>query len=1073
METRQYTSTLVSNDIQLNQVVMRTHFILIAALVSVVKGDLYDEDFMNTNFTTSAQLYRGGIKIWLYLRKIIPGEMTLSFYTLVNRATPAQPECDFSISLKFTGWRAVWVSFQECKLRRSMSPLYLMRIQAPFWHAGVIYFDLLHILRKNMEIRLIKTRLRDWYRVKGQSTYELTGYHRTRWFRLRTKIKRARGYLQTLNITKTKDGFIKGTPLFSRNSEYGQLSISAPDIKFGFMFRDVLLPLAFEYYFASRKEEIHKTIEIKLSKLNHPNTERATVEKLVGFDKELMNIFYDKYKLGIRTLTKYKLRKALREINHKRFLRIKRIFEYIIDQGWAVGSALGSLDHEMIRSSKGFVTSIFLLHQQLRRSSLLLQLIDITKWYLEFGELYQKPFESVGTTADRLRTLFLYRLMCVLVMPEATLQEALDKMRDMRALTAWYENALSINPALGGTIKPDYTGYHHQSFYPNDYVLPGLLTASHVVYILRGTEYEVSETSRDNLRNAIHFMRLLSEQYIIPNSVTNASPTIVLWEDSQDLIPHKTRSQYQHIGSLPHRTNEIEDTSTHHARSPLHNESIRAFLRMFNESNRDVHAYLKRGKWCSWKSSYMYTLGSLSLLYELKQRAMDLGIDAEPAPQGNWAKNFAALSIHRRQGWVVTVKGFNNFIWGHESSHRGNEYGRYQSYGQLLIANTDYGLKAHDIDRGWDWTRLPGTTTLRMPVEQLRDKETRFYNPKSLCGAMHFQGTSQFRNGVFTMDFERPGYSDRAAEFWFKKSVFFFDNLLVCLGSDIKAKRFSFRPAEVETTLFQNIGRQQHARRFIWSINSPGKTTRDTTDRYGWRLSPDERGTFRQSAITFESRHNERVNSGDRITQNGTKGISMIYPEIRSLNDYSMEILQVLKIWRYTLPVPILQDALELRAQNSAGNDRWNLQGRRNDVKGYMGMSSQKRCPGNKKYNTRCIWIYALERFSSALGVMGILCTDVHGVRLCISLFTKLLFPNTYGGTSRHSCLAMFSVLAFAQDTALLPNEVTVGGPTDPLMCIQIFNNKSQTLYFSVLITTQADMTNRGILANKSHAASL
>lgn len=823
-----------------------------------------------------------------------------------------------------------------------MSPLYLMRIQAPFWHAGVIYFDLLHILRKNMgkqsrdsivppirgakrsrsswqqtyhwnlikpnqdifneleltdeqlrhlkEIRLIKTRLRDWYRVKGQSTYELTGYHRTRWFRLRTKIKRARGYLQRLNITKTKDGFIKGTPLFSRNSEYGQLSISAPDIKFGFMFRDVLLPLAFEYYFASRKEEIHKTIEIKLSKLNHPNTERATVQKLVGFDEEFMNIFYDKYKLGIRTLTKYKLRKALREINHKRFLRIKRIFEYIIDQGWAVGSALGSLDHEMIRSSKGFVTSIFLLHQQLQRSGLLLQLIDITKWYLEFGELYQKPFESVGTTADRLRTLFLYRLMCVLVMPEATLQEALDKLRDMRALTAWYENALSINPALGGTIKPDYTGYHHQSFYPNDYVLPGLLTASYVVYILRGTEYEVSETSRDNLRNAIHFMRLLSEQYIIPNSVTNASPTIgkpeliclipafayaVLWEDSRDFIPHKTRSQDQHTGSLPHRTNEIEanliphssstrdyhagsrtrrtytrdkhagsfsrKTSTNHARSPLHNESIRAFLRMFNESNRDVHAYLKRGKGCSWKSSYMYTLGSLSLLYELKQRAMDLGIDAEPAPQGNWAKNFAALSIHRRQGWVVTVKGFNNFIWGHESSHRGNEYGRYQSYGQLLIANTDYGLKAHDIDRGWDWTRLPGTTTLRMPVEQLRDKETRFYNPKSLCGAMHFQGTSQFRNGVFTMDFERPGYSDRAAEFWFKKSVFFFDDLLVCLGSDIRARRFSFRPAEVETTLFQNIGqfrdkshsirlngyeiplgRQQHARRLIWSRNSPG-----------------------------------------------------------------------------------------------------------------------------------------------------------------------------------------------------------------------------------------------------------
>ena len=96
------------------------------------------------------QLYRGGVKIWLYLRRIIHGEMTLSFYTQVNSVTPARPECEFSISLKFTGWRAVWVSFQECRLKKRMSPLYVMRIQAPVWHAGVMYFDLLRIARNKM-----------------------------------------------------------------------------------------------------------------------------------------------------------------------------------------------------------------------------------------------------------------------------------------------------------------------------------------------------------------------------------------------------------------------------------------------------------------------------------------------------------------------------------------------------------------------------------------------------------------------------------------------------------------------------------------------------------------------------------------------------------------------------------------------------------------------------------------------------------------------------------------------------------------------------------------------------------
>ena len=869
--------------------------------------------------------------MWLYQRKIIPGKMTLSFYTLVKSARPVRPECDFSISLKFTGWRAVWVGFQECKLRKRMSSLHVMRIQAPVWYPGVIYFDLLRIVRDDMQkqtrdiivppirnakrprspwqqtyywnlvnpnqgpfnelelthqqlhhlkqIRLIRTRLRDWYRVKGKSTYEFSGYHESRWFRLKKTMKRARGYLEKINITKTKHGFIKGPSLFVRNSEYGRESISKPDIKFGFMFRKVLLPLAFEHFFASRKEEIYKTVQLKLGKLNNPKTQRTTLKKLVGFDKEFMNLFYHKYKLGVRILTRYKLQMALKEINHKRFQRIERIFEYIIDQGWTVGSALGSLDHELIRSSKGFVTSIFLLRKPLYHSGLLPRLIDTMKWYLEFGELYQNKFESLGTTADRLRTLFLYRLMCVLVLPEVTLQQALDKLRDMKALRDWYENALSINPALGGTIKPDYTGYHHMSFYPNDYVLPGILTASHVVYLLRGTEYEISKNSRDNLRKAIHFMRLLSERYVIPNSVTNASPTVAkpeliclipafayaaLWEEeSHDIPPRRTRPKHAgsrrmstkdiHANFLPYSSSPRDyyarsharytqgKTVTQHARSQQYNESLRVFLRMFNELDENVQAYLASGKRCAWKTSYMFTLGSLSLLYQLKQRAVDLGIEAETSPQGNWAKNFAALSVHRRQDWVVTVKGFNNFIWGHESSKiRGNLYGRYQSYGQLLIANTDYGLKAYDVGRGWDWARLPGTTSLRMSEEELNDKESRFYNPKSLCGAMHFQGSSKFRNGVFTMDFERPGYKDKAAEFWFKKSVFFHDDLLVCVGSDIRAKWFTSKTAEVETTLFQNIaqfrgkshsirlngfevllGRQRRSRRFIWADKSP------------------------------------------------------------------------------------------------------------------------------------------------------------------------------------------------------------------------------------------------------------
>ena len=64
----------------------------------------------------------------------------------------------------------------------------------------------------------------------------------------------------------------------------------------------------------------------------------------------------------------------------------------------------------------------------------------------------------------------------------------------------------------------------------------------------------------------------------------------------------------------------------------------------------------------------------------------------EPSPEGHWSKNFAALSIHRRKDWAVTVKGFNRFVWDFEGSTKKktpeNAFGTYQSHGSMLIANS-------------------------------------------------------------------------------------------------------------------------------------------------------------------------------------------------------------------------------------------------------------------------------------------------------------------------------------------------------------------------------------------------
>ena len=51
----------------------------------------------------------------------------------------------------------------------------------------------------------------------------------------------------------------------------------------------------------------------------------------------------------------------------------------------------------------------FLLRGVLKNRRKLSAYIDTMKWYTDFGEVYQQQFEFNGTTADRMRTISLWR----------------------------------------------------------------------------------------------------------------------------------------------------------------------------------------------------------------------------------------------------------------------------------------------------------------------------------------------------------------------------------------------------------------------------------------------------------------------------------------------------------------------------------------------------------------------------------------------------------------------------------------------------------------------------------------
>lgn len=105
-------------------------------------------------------------------------------------------------------------------------------------------------------------------------------------------------------------------------------------------------------------------------------------------------------------------------------------------------------------------------------------MIKTAKWYNDFGEVYQMKFQFDGTNADGMITIMLFRLIIVLIMPTGSEEEIKARQRDMDAYKRWIDNALKINKAFGGVVKPDYTGFHNMAFYGSAYILHALHTAS-------------------------------------------------------------------------------------------------------------------------------------------------------------------------------------------------------------------------------------------------------------------------------------------------------------------------------------------------------------------------------------------------------------------------------------------------------------------------------------------------------------------------------------------------------------------------------------------------------------------
>ena len=367
----------------------------------------------------------------------------------------------FTANLNFGGWRGIWVKFEECKsTRRSLKGgAVIDEVNFAVSDADIMYIDLLEFQRslakqsrdkivppispfgltvydksnfwqqtyrwsqhaiptspstideqKRKSLDHIKSRLRNWYcdETKTSSNFPSGSFLKKRWDSLLRRVKKAHEYYDDeLNMIGEE---IVGPPLVCRNCKNGK--------KFGFVFEKILLPLALEYHLRSRADEITDAATTQLAALNSGDPDRIQYAQIAitGQYSSMRELFASF--LPSPPMTVNQVKSAINILNLVRLSKINKLLDFVKQQGFADGSGVGSLDHEMNLDGAGFMHTLFLISDSLSlpsNKSRLLDLISTAKWYNDFGEIYQSPtFEFKGTTADRMITLMLYRIIIVL-----------------------------------------------------------------------------------------------------------------------------------------------------------------------------------------------------------------------------------------------------------------------------------------------------------------------------------------------------------------------------------------------------------------------------------------------------------------------------------------------------------------------------------------------------------------------------------------------------------------------------------------------------------------------------------
>lgn len=155
---------------------------------------------------------------------------------------------------------------------------------------------------------------------------------------------------------------------------------------------------------------------------------------------------------------------------------------------------------------------------------------------------------------------------------------------------------------------------------------------------------------------------------------------------------------------------------------------------------------------------------------DLLKRNLQQGIIPEkPMTKHFWRSD---LTVFRGAKSYVSVRACSPRVKGTEFTNNENKKGHFISDGCTIIMRE--GNEYNDIFPVWDWNKLPGVTAPIAESVSGNPGKDDYRNPNSFVG-----GLTRGTNGISTFHLSRNGIDA-------KKSWFYINGILVCLGTDIK-----------------------------------------------------------------------------------------------------------------------------------------------------------------------------------------------------------------------------------------------------------------------------------------------